>query len=447
MFRYCVGSLLSILFLFSAPARAETPPDALAGSASLSVNSPASIFAEPSVPEPLRPWIPWVLETGPDGQDRRTCPLDPRDGARLCAWPGGLHLDLNANGGDFAQSWQVFAESWIMLPGDADAWPQAVESGEQALPVVMREGRPAVKLPVGVWRLTGRLSWTQRPDALSLPVTTGLVSLMLDGEQRPQPRIERGGRLWLRDPAASQTADEGDRLSLTVLRRIEDDLPLRVLTRIELDVSGRAREVRVGPVPLPGGVPLALDSPLPARLESDGTLRVQVRPGRWVLDVTTWHAGSISELKRTEPVAPWPEHEIWAFEARPDLRQVEVGGPPLIDPRQTRLPDDWSRLPVYRVGPGEVLTLTEQRRGDPDPGPDRLNLTRALWLDFDGAGYSVQDRIGGELVRTWRLESGQGLELGQVQIDGKPVPINRLGSDEAPGVEMRRGHGPLDRHQ
>ncbi|TCT20709.1 hypothetical protein [Thiobaca trueperi] len=442
MFRSCVGSLLSILFLFSAPALTETSPDALVAPPADAVTSPAPIFAEPSVPEPLRPWIPWVLETGPDGQDRRACPLDPRDGAWLCAWPGELHLDLNANGGDFAQSWQVFAESWVMLPGDADAWPQAVESGGQALPVVMHEGRPAVKLPVGVWRLTGRLSWTQRPDALSLPATTGLVSLMLDGEQRPQPRIERGGRLWLRDPAASQTADEGDRLSLTVLRRIEDDLPLRVLTRIELDVSGRAREVRVGPVPLPGGVPLALDSPLPARLESDGTLRVQVRPGRWVLDVTTWHAGSIGELKRAAPVAPWPEHEIWAFEARPDLRQVEIGGPPLIDPRQTRLPDDWSRLPVYRVGPDEVLTLTEQRRGDPDPGPDRLNLKRALWLDFDGAGYSVQDRIGGELVRTWRLESGQGLELGQVQIDGKPVPINRLGSDDAPGapgVEVRRG--------
>jgi hypothetical protein len=365
--------------------------------------------------------------------------MDSGDGGRLCAWPGRLELNLTDVGGRFIQRWRIFAETWAPLPGDADAWPLDVQDDERPLPVVPREGRPAVKLSVGEHALTGRFQWRQRPDALAVPPGTGMLALTLDGQSHPLPRLERGGRLWLREPGVSQTDEEGDRLRLEVSRRIEDDLPLRVLTRLELDVSGRAREARLGPVPLPGGIPYNLQSPLPARLESDGTLRVQVQPGRWVLEVASYHSGAVEALSRGDMPSPWPEQEVWAFAARPELRQVELTGLPLIDPRQTRLPPDWSRLPVYRIGSTETLMLVEQRRGDPDPGPDRLTLERDLWLDFDGVGYSVQDRIGGELTRTWRLETGPGLDLGQARIDGAPVPINRLGNAGAPGVEVRRG--------
>ncbi|WP_242523171.1 hypothetical protein [Thiocystis minor] len=409
------------------------------------VNAPADTMVDrtPSVPEPLRPWVPWVLESGPDGVDRRPCPPRLRSGQgdeeRLCTWPGRLELDLTAEGGQFAQTWRIFAEDWALLPGDADAWPQDVRDDGNALPVVLRDGRPAVKLVAGEHALTGRFQWRQRPDALAVPPLTGWLALTLDGVSRPLPRLEPGGRLWLHDPSASQTDGEGDRLRLEVARRIEDDLPLRILTRLELEVSGRAREARLGPAHLPGGVPFAIQSPLPARLESDGMLRIQVRPGRWVLEVASYHSCAVTSLSRGSLPPPWPEQEVWAFAARPDLRQVELTGLPLVDPRQTRIPDDWSRLPVYRIASGETLTLVEQRRGDPDPSPDRLTLERNLWLDFDGAGYSIQDRISGELTRTWRLEAVAGLDLGQVQVAGTSVPINRLGDTGALGVEVRHG--------
>ncbi|WP_373510367.1 hypothetical protein, partial [Thiocapsa sp.] len=82
----------------------------------------------PAVPAALQPWIHWVLEGGPEGKDQRLCPIDPGDGARLCAWPGRLELALSGEGGTFAQVWQVLAESVVPLPGDADAWPLGVEA-------------------------------------------------------------------------------------------------------------------------------------------------------------------------------------------------------------------------------------------------------------------------------------------------------------------------------
>ncbi|WP_296700417.1 hypothetical protein [Thiocapsa sp. UBA6158] len=426
--------LLLLLLILSAPLRAQI--DAVPVASGLLGSETPSV---PTVPTALRPWIHWVLEGGPEGQDQRACPIDPADGARLCAWPGRLDLALSGEGGTFSQVWQILAESSVPLPGDADAWPLGVEADGAALPVVQRDGRPTVTLAAGVHRVTGRFVWDRSPDVLLIPPIIGLVALIRDGRAVPTPRLDRTNRLWLGDPTGSQTERSGDPLSLEVYRRIQDSLPLEVLTRLRLEVSGGAREVRLGPVLLPGGIPMRIDSPLPARLEEDGMLRVQVRPGRWALDVVEHHQGDVSELSRPDAGAPWPEREIWAFAAEPALRRVEPSGLDAVDPRQTGIPDEWSRLPVYRAEPGGVLRLTEQVRGDPDPGPERLRLDRELWLDFDGKGYSVQDRIGGQLSRGWRLDAGPALALGAVSVDGRPVLITRLNDAASPGVEVRRG--------
>jgi hypothetical protein len=122
-----------------------------------------------SIPEALEPWIPWVLEQGPNGRDRRACPLDARGEQRLCAWPGLLQLELDATGGRFEQVWELKAEDWISLPGDVERWPQDVRVNDEPLPVVARDGRPSARLPAGRHRLTGRFQWRERPESLPLP--------------------------------------------------------------------------------------------------------------------------------------------------------------------------------------------------------------------------------------------------------------------------------------
>ena len=120
----------------------------------------AAATSEPAVPLDLRAWVPWVLHP----QDQRTCPVEPGSpdrgdraptGARVCAWPGRLELDLNPRGGSFTQRWQVYAESWVSLPGDTETWPQGLLDGDQPLAVVLRDGAPAVKLTPGAHLLTG----------------------------------------------------------------------------------------------------------------------------------------------------------------------------------------------------------------------------------------------------------------------------------------------------
>lgn len=253
------------------------------------------------------------------------------------------------------------------------------------------------------------------------------------------PRIGPEGKLWLRDGDPGDRKRDGERLSLQVFRKVIDEIPLLVETRIDLEVSGRQRELVLGRALLPQFIPLSLTSPLPTRLEPDGRLRAQVRPGSWSIQLSARFPAETTHIALGKNLSPWPDSEIWVFDARPKLRLVEVQGVISIDPRQTRLPGEWQHLPTYRLQAGDGLRLEVIRRGDPEPDPDALHLQRELWLDFDGGGYTVADTISGRMLRAWRLNAGNDLKLGRVSLDGQAQFITRLPGSDQEGVEVRRG--------
>jgi hypothetical protein len=199
-----------------------------------------------------------------------------------------------------------------------------------------------------------------------------------------------------------------------------------VTTQVEIHASGKNREVLLGKALLDGFVPMAVRSDLPARLEADGRLRVQIRPGRWIISIDARGPGSLPELKLGKGEGAWAEEEIWAFAAEPTLRRVEITGVTTVDPQQTLLPEDWKRLPAYRVRPGDTMTLGEMHRGEVDRGPDQLALSRSWWLDFDGHGFTVRDALSGDASTTRRLEVRTPAQLGFAAAQGSPQFITAL---------------------
>ncbi len=390
------------------------------------------------VPEPLQPWVGWVLH----GEEERLCPfLYTTADSRRCAWPSRLTLDLTDAGGRFEQQWEVYAASWVVLPGEARHWPQQVKVDGAPARVTFSEDQPRVRLAAGTHRVEGEFLWDRLPESLRIAEDSGLIALTVGGSRVEAPDVDEGGQLWLRERDSPRPDREaaGETLSAQVHRKVVDTIPLQVITRIDLDVSGSQREVVLGPALLAEHIPLRLGSPLPARLEPDGRLRIQVRPGRWTIELVSRHPGETTEIPLAAAPSPWPEEEFWVFEARRHLRLVEVAGVTPVDPRQTNLPADWRSLPAYRVGRGETMRLEVVRRGDPEPEPDKLGLARQLWLDFGGDGYTIQDTLTGTMTRGWRLEASPALELGQVTIGGQPQFITTLPGSDRQGVEVRRG--------
>lgn len=396
---------------------------------------PALVDAQPlrpnEVPPSLREWIPWVLH----GQD--TCPTMLGTDTRACVWPGKLELTLNATTGRFTQRVHASSAIWMPLPGDAKRWPQDVTVDGRAGVVLAQSGQPAVKLEAGDHVVSGTFAFESLPESMRIPAETGVLSLTVNGQPVAFPSRDASGLLWIQRSAAPEEKEA--RLDVNVHRLVTDEVPLLVLTRVRLDVSGASREVLLANTLLDGFVPMGLESPLPARVDADGRLRVQVRPGTWTIDVVARHERPTNALTLNEANGPWAAHEVWAFEARPDLRVVDPEGVLSVDPQQTTLPPQWRNLPAFRVDPGDTLKLVEQRRGDAEPAPDKLSLHRRMWLAFDGSLFTAQDSISGTLSRSWRLSMPEPSELGRVEVEGRDQIITRLAASDPPGVEVRNG--------
>ncbi|MEQ1558718.1 MAG: hypothetical protein ABL933_07225 [Methyloglobulus sp.] len=394
------------------------------------------------VPEPLKPWIGWVLADQP----QLDCPFIYNSfEQKRCSWPTQLNLEFTATTGKFAIDWTVYKESWITLPGDSKNWPQNVTVNSKPASVLERNGLPAIKLGAGTYKLKGDFFWTAIPESLNIPADTGLIFLAVNGTNIVLPSI-KDGQLWLTENelGKKKLANVQNSLDIQVFRKITDDVPMQVKTRLVLEVSGEQREVKLPKPVLDEFIPLSLQSPLPARIEPDGQLLVQVRPGHWQLDIearsTKENNAMLLKASDAAPDLGWPSSEIWVFEARPDLRVVEVEKLQAIDASQTNTPDEWRHLPTYTIKQGESMALKVIRRGDPDPEPNQLTLNRKLWLDFDGEAYTVHDTINGKMTKGWRLDALPETQLGQVSLDGASQLITLRPGSGKQGVEVGKGN-------
>ncbi|MFC1812364.1 hypothetical protein ACFL03_06695 [Thermodesulfobacteriota bacterium] len=390
-----------------------------------------------NIPDPMKPWVDWVLH---DKEDQLQCIPQYNNPKELqCNWPTELIVNLNGNGGEFSQSWQIQHESWVTLPGNSKQWPRDVKVDGKPAVVILKQDRPSIQLQPGSYTLTGNFTWSKLPEFLQVPRQTALISLSVNDNTIEFPNIDASGILWLKTDQKEEKIE--NRLKIESFRRIDDRIPTRIEISVSLDVAGSAREITLGPIYSPDKfIPISLQSSLPARLEQDARIRVQVRPGRHRFVLTIRHIDPIKTLSFEHPRDGfWPEQEIWSFNARSNLRIVEVEGVPSIDPQQTSMPQTWRKHPAYRLLPGDTIRFKEIKRGDPHPAPDQLTLNRSLWLRFDGSGYTIQDNIGGKKNTNWRLEMSPSIELGRIAVDGKEQFItHRQGTDKT-GVELRKG--------
>lgn len=386
-----------------------------------------------TIPPALQPWESWATWN----DTHRFCPTpysDPK--AHRCFWPSRLDLQVTNSGARFSLALTAFHETWVPLPGGADAWPQEVRAGGRPVVVVERDGVPSVRVPAGDTRMEGAYRWNELPQNLRIPAAMGILTLTRDGTAVENPAWDAQGLLWLRREGAAETT-ERNYLGVKLHSVLEDGIPLWWRQEVELTVSGKSREEELGTL-LPEGWKLAaIQSPIPVSVDDSGHAKAQVRAGTWTVRVDAFRLDNPKEVRFAPGVRRAAAEELVAFRARPDFRVLEFIGPPAIDPSQSQFPKAWQGLPVHRWDTGTAIRLVERMRGMGAQKPAGLGIERTLWLDEGGRGLTFQDRITGQMQQVWRLDAAEGQELGSVRSGGEGQLITRNPQNGAIGVELR----------
>ncbi|HSD73477.1 MAG TPA: hypothetical protein VLB75_01830 [Steroidobacteraceae bacterium] len=240
--------------------------------------------------------------------------------------------------------------------------------------------------------------------------------------------------MWL---GKRRSAAEQPQMEIDVYRLVSDDIPVILTTRIRLRVAGEAREELLAQVLPAAFVPLSVATALPARLEPDGRLRVQVRPGSWQITIVARGTGVADTLQRPAGDGPWASDEIWSFASMDRLRVTAVEGAEAIDPVQADVPEDWRQYPSYRLAPETVFKIVERSRGLSTADDNRLSLEREIWLDFAHGGYTAVDHIRGQMRQGWRMDMTPPYRLTSARIGEENLLVTEGPLAGSTGVEMR----------
>lgn len=400
----------------------------------LSTTQRAVAADTPYVPPQLEPWVDWVLHAHPN----LDCPRGLTNGKpERCVWVSELDLEVT-NSATFNMTVRAFSSSQVQLPGNAQWWPRNVRINGSPAQVIGKQ-RPKLVLPAGTHRVSGEIDWSSspsgRPPSIQIPTQFGLLRLRVDDNVVSRPNI-RNGQLVLGNTATAPTKATRDSLSTTVYRLLEDDYPMQLTTTMELEVGGSARLVRLGQALLEGFETTQFTSDLPARLDEQGNLLVQVTPGYHEVVISARATNNPTNFRTNATTDHWPQQEVWGFVPHRDLRLVDLTGAAAIDLRETSAPFDNDDTQGYLMNPDTELRLELLQRGNPNPPPNQYQVTRQLWLNFDGSGYVVNDQIGATIKQASRISANY--PLGRIDVDGEAELVNSLGGAE-PGIEMQVG--------
>ena len=392
-----------------------------------------ALAQQASIPPTLKAWEPWVMY----GEEYRRCPL--RNGVAAgnstgfeCRWPGRLRLSVADGGGEFAQGWQLYADEWITLPGDETHWPEDVRVNGVPTAVTSHAGSARIRLPSGDHQVTGRFTWSRRPESLHVAAATALVDLSIDGK-RIVPVDLRNDRLWL---GAVRSVAQPRALQVQVYRLLQDGSPMRLVTQLHLKVSGDAREETLARALPEGFAPLGTGGDLPFRFEPDGRVRVQVRSGEHVITIRARAAVIADRFVLPSGDGAWAGDEIWSYRTDDRLRITALEGAQPIDPIQAGVPAIWRDAPTYRLARAGTVAIAERSRGLNREDANRLQLRRDLWYAFDHDGFDAVDHVTGTMQQGWRLDMLTPYRLLNARVADEALLITD-GVAGRTGVEVR----------
>ncbi len=393
--------------------------------------SPTSLHATPVNTKIQAPgfesWTQWIS----DDLDYLDCAQ--RSQKYQCLWMSKLLIKLKQDQ-QAELSYGVFVGKKTLVPllKDSRVAIHSVNlvSGEKprALTVVWKDHTAWVELEAGKHQINAQITWNSSIDTLKIPEGIAQVKLVDQKGERAWVDRDQSGAIWLNERSTKASAIQGPQQesNIQIFRVWYDEVPLKLETHIQLNVSGSAREQIISGLQIKGSINTQLDSALEVDWVKEG-LRVYLKPGQSSIKLISVFPESPKTLTvPTVKGAKLANQEVWVWHRRELLRRVQLTGLDEVDPEFTALPQSLrGGTHTWLAVPGKVLNIKELQRGVQKRPSNELRLTRKLWLDLDGIGYTAQDHMSGSLKASSRLNVLSQSTLGRANLEEhhKAIPL------------------------
>ncbi len=411
----------------------------------------AQLDPEQGVPAELKAWVPWVKARHPEWNCARVLPVESKDGeekgaaSRECVWLGASRFTIGEHRAEFVLQGELLDRGTVPLPSGHGIRPGNLKVVRDGAPmesyvVAETDEQLQIVLPKGAYSISGEFNFDALPEQIPVPSEYGIVDIRLD-----LPRMAAGepAALAYRDAdsirISQESHEEGsDSVEGRLWRAVVDSSPLRITTKISLNVSGKPRTINLGKILPEHSILISSTSGSPISFSDAGELSMQVFQGQHDLELESVLAQPVSRIALFQTSDEYlPDEEIWIWNGNPELRTVEIENVRTLNANQVELPTGWAAPSVFAVSRGSEVALKELRRGQEIARKNELTLQRSIWPVVDGSALTVDDYLSGTMNSVFRLNALPDLALGSATIGGVPIPVTLDAKTGAPGVELR----------
>lgn len=337
-----------------------------------------SNYDENNIPDKILDWIPWVEKDNL----KKDCPDS-------CIFFPQLKIKENNNIYVFDFKGVSYSDNgWVVLPysdNDNSFWPLSVLVNGEAAIIVNKDKKPYVKVPKDNVQIL--IFYNKESLKLQKQITLPFIPISYFNTTNSFINLNKNQLLIGKEFLEKNITNTE---TIQVFRKLSDNVPLILTTKIKLDYSGSPKIIDLGKV-LPEGFKLIkTKSDLKITYKNNNYL-AQVSSGTHFIDIDAYSNKNLTDIS-VKGLINNVDKEIWSIQSNNNIRQLVISGGQQVDSHQVNTPQEWSSYPTWYVD--NTLKLKTEKRGINLNSPLDININyRESWYGFNGSVITSIDNI------------------------------------------------------
>lgn len=329
-------------------------------------------YDEKNIPQDLKKWIPWINK---DNYSKDCV-------ENFCVFIPKLIVSKNSSYKFTFEGTSLAKNSWIPLPSSENNWPLKVLINGQKAIIVNHEGKPFVNVSQKDFKIDIDYDSNIFDKSTTFDLPFSIVSF---DNQTQQSLSLKNNSLSLNEIAT--TEEKNSFQEIKVFRKFTDSIPYSLDTSIQINFSGKNKEIDLGEV-LPKDFKLIqINSDLKVTFKNNNYY-INIVPGSHFINFKSFSNKELPTFS-IKGLIKNIENEIWSIQKNNNIRNIDIASATIVDPKQVSAPKEWSNLPTYIVE--DKLEITTSQQGISFNTDLKINAQRKSIFGFNNNVYSVDN--------------------------------------------------------